>query len=1011
MSLQKQKIPLSLVTGMDTKTDEFNSTSFKLLENLKTHKPQSLLKRYGHQELSKSVIGIATTQSDIASANYLLNSNNSLLLASSTGTYNYSAVQNKWLNLNQATYTNSINSELAACEYSEDSIISGKGLLYDTKYVENANYIVTTSLSSEYISPSQFNRNLNIKIENKTEKTTVIQDIISLTTSGTNPVSLEIFPTYCLVIYRDSTVVRILKYTFSSTTITSADTVFLSGISSSLYFDTCNDGTHTYFAAVDGASNNVYIYKIASDLTSSNVTYADSGYTKANSLQVGFYSGGLRLAYFDSDASKNIRHVGYTTALVQSYAPADLNSTPTNGFVRAVSFISDNTNTYFFYTICEAETTYSGTFPITYGTGQNHLYTKVLLDSNNTVTTAETEVLREVLVQTRPEIINNNIYLGITKIWGQYHIKPFQTYFVLAINKTSLKQTIAGKSLYLEYKPFLPLNGYSLQKFYKSSEKLTLSLPKTTSVLSETLYAVNTNTAEQYTDIVRASFDYDYNALTQTNLNGGLYISGSVLKYYDGKSLVEDNFLDEPYIYGVTSVAGTLSSGVYSIYAVSKWVDNFGNIHRGVPVNYTQSLSTGFQLSLGGTFITQKQNLQLEIYMTAADGSIPYLQNTLNYTTVASKGLALLFDADSDIKTNTEVLYTVSGELENDPATAAGFVTSFKNRIWTLDNNKIQYSKYLEEGYPISFNANFEIPLTAEGGNNIGLQGMDNVMVLFKENSIFIISGDGPNNTGEGSFSQPQPISSDVGCVEANSIISTPDGIMFKSEKGIYILNRGLYVSYIGAPVESYNADLILSSTLVNDLNEIRFLTNDNTVLCYDYYNKSWNIETYTDVVDMLVLGNTTYLVSSTGTVMKEDSTLFKDGSSHYNGKFETNWITVGSINVNGSMQTSAQGFQRLYTINVLGKYRSAHNLKVSLAYNYSDTVIDYATIVPTGTGVYQFEVKPSLQKCEAFKIIVEDTNQSGTGESMVISHILLEVGIKGSAQKVVADSNRFAAT
>ena len=106
-----------------------------------------------------------------------------------------------------------------------------------------------------------------------------------------------------------------------------------------------------------------------------------------------------------------------------------------------------------------------------------------------------------------------------------------------------------------------------------------------------------------------------------------------------------------------------------------------------------------------------------------------------------------------------------------------------------------------------------------------------------------------------------------------------------------------------------------------------------------------------------------------------------------------------------------AQGFQRLYTINVLGKYKSAHNLKVSLAYNYNDTVVDYATIVPTGSGVYQFEVKPSIQKCESFKIIVEDINQSGSGESMVISHILLEVGIRSSAQKVVADSNRFPAT
>ena len=55
--------------------------------------------------------------------------------------------------------------------------------------------------------------------------------------------------------------------------------------------------------------------------------------------------------------------------------------------------------------------------------------------------------------------------------------------------------------------------------------------------------------------------------------------------------------------------------------------------------------------------------------------------------------------------------------------------------------------------------------------------------------------GEGPNLMGlQNDFTPTQLINADTGCVENNSIINIPEGLMFKSEKGMYLLNRSLGV-------------------------------------------------------------------------------------------------------------------------------------------------------------------------------------------------------------------------
>lgn len=1019
MALQKQKIPLSLDSGMDTKTDEFNSMSFKLVENLKYNKAPGLVKRPGSLELSRDTLTINSAQADITEGVNLLSSENSILLQDSTNTYHYASDVDRWKNIsdNVNPYLNSYG---PVCNKRERVLIANNIQSPSASFAETSDYIVSASMSEESVSGLSSSK-LIIRVESKTEKNLVASKETAMVISESSKVIVNTLSDSCVyVFYTDNTGLYSVKITIDANTVTIGSETSIVVSVSGKFFDSISYGGNIYLC-YNLSNTTLQVRKIDSTGVIASTSVTDATTARYEMINIVPYSAGFRFiyAYPDSTSSNPVRHFGLDTTLASTYSSAELIASGTERLWNVLA-VSDLTKTYIFYTKTRISTL-SGTFTTTPGNadGYANIYCKVILDSNNSVSTSETEVLSGQLLQFKPVLFGNNIIISSAKVLGECYTNGYSTLITHLINKTNLTRNMIAISAYLQY--IVLYSGNSNQEPIFSNSTLKYPIIVNKSIVANEDFQQGHLFRDAATDLLEVTINFSTNNKSYISTGKGTYISGGMLKLYDGNSISEASFIDTPRIYGyLRGAAGVLPGGNYGFAVVAKWTDNNGNIHRSAPHIKVLSLTANFThfLLIGGVFITDREQIndsnanakvQIEIYQTELNGSVYYLQQILGNMKVNQQ---YKLEQTSDIKTDTEILYTLSGELENDVPTISNQVSIFNKRVWTVGTNVIQYSKLIEDGYPISWNDSLKIPIYTTFGDISGTCGMDNSLVIFTQNNINIVSGDGPNNLGENdNFTRPQPISSDTGCTEPNSIVATPEGIMFKGKKGIYMLNRGLYVSYIGAPVEFYNDREIISAKLIQNRNEVRFLIDNNKILCYDYFYKKWNVESYSDVVDFTTLNDTVYLLKSNGTVLKQSESLFQDGSSYYAGKFETNWITVGSINVNGSMQTTAQGFQRLYTINVLGKYRSAHNLKVSLAYNYSDTIVDYATIVPTGVGVYQFEVKPSLQKCEAFKIIVEDVSQAGTGESMVISHILLEVGIKGSAQKVLADSNRFAAT
>ena len=519
------------------------------------------------------------------------------------------------------------------------------------------------------------------------------------------------------------------------------------------------------------------------------------------------------------------------------------------------------------------------------------------------------------------------------------------------------------------------------------------------------------------------------NVYNSTNLNSNLFAAGGLLNVYDGQHMTEQGFHLFPEGLAQSSTAtsgGFMSDGVYQYSAIYRWTDNRGNVHQSAPsIPITVTVSGGgstqtVDIDVPTLRVTKKLydrgDATIELFRTESNGTIFYKVTTLlapvlNDITVDS---ITIEDgvADSSIISN-EILYTTGDVLDNIAAPACGLVTSHKNRLFIsgLQNkNEIRYSKIARVGEGTAFNEALSIYVDPKGGRITNLASMDSNLIVFKRDNIYRIAGDGPSDTGAGgSFTEPELISTDVGCTDSNSVVLGPTGLFFKSAKGIYILDRSLTATYIGAPVEDFNSETITSTRLLDDVNEIRFATSGGNILVYNYFFEQWSVFTGHFIIDATNYNNKYTAVTSSDVVLQETSG-FKDSEAFVNSKIATGWIRIGEM----------QGYQRAYRVSVLGQFKSKHQLKVSIYNDYSsvlvqEQVFDVNSIMSVDegfygdgiygdgiygyedNGVYQFQLHLKKQKCQAFRVVIEDiydnSDNDGSGEGAEITGITVEIG------------------
>lgn len=490
-------------------------------------------------------------------------------------------------------------------------------------------------------------------------------------------------------------------------------------------------------------------------------------------------------------------------------------------------------------------------------------------------------------------------------------------------------------------------------------------------------------------------------------LGENAHITGGQLWEYDGSNVFEHGFLQYPNAPSLTgaTTTGSMDAGTYQVVAFFEWTDARGQIHR-------SAMSEPSTVTLGGATtgkitcvvntlrLTHRSNVIVRVARTTTNGTQFYVDNSLstaNVTTANTVSIVITTEPDAD----DPLVYTDGGILDNLPPAPLFSIVRKGERLYGVDEDgKVWYTRRHVLNEAAAFADEF---LTADineeaTGDNYKIAEMDGAVVVFGENSIQVISGDGPDETGANSDLQdPRVIASEVGTAPDSRIVKTDAGLFFKSKKGICLLSRSFQVDQsVGTPVEPYKSLTMSSAVVVPTKNQVRFGHSDGVALVFDYVAKAWAVFSNLEHADAAVWGDDYVLLRYDGTVWRQsDGYIDGDGAS-ISISLRTPWLKLSGL----------QGFQRLSYASLLGEWRSNHSLTLGVYYDYAQASTESVTFsaMSVAQGYAQgdpLQIRHHLgRKCKAVMFEITDSAQDGTKEGPRLTSLSLEMGMKAGVSR-----------
>ncbi len=626
-------------------------------------------------------------------------------------------------------------------------------------------------------------------------------------------------------------------------------------------------------------------------------------------------------------------------------------------------------------------------------------------------------VLRSVGLASKASIVNGSIY------FLSAFQSPFQpSYFLINGSlSTSASPVIVSKLAYQNGGGYLVLGLPSalvsdllvqIPYLFKDDVEAITTLNNTKQTTAGGIYS--------QTGINLASFGIATEDIDTSEIASSLHLSGGYLGMFDGYFPVEHNFFVWPDSIECTWSAtggaihaqpdGATNTNAYYYQVTYEWTDNNGLPYRStpsipVPVTTTSNGVIGsITVNVPYLRLTSKvaNKVKIVIYRWSVAQQVynqvtSITQPTLNDTTADSVAYVDTL-ADASI-TGNNIIYTTGGVAPdtNGPA-CNGIMTLFNASLVQIDAenpNTAWISKTILPGTPVEMAQSFKIYVSPTQGTIKSLgpitatAPMDDKLVFFFRQGASYINGSPPDSIGNaaigcslGNYSQPIFITSVVGCANQQSIVATPVGLMFQSDKGIWLLGRDLSTSYIGAAVENFNSSIVTSAVVVPETNFVLFTLNTGEMLMYDYYYQQWGTFTGVRVASSCIYQNLHTVLDQYGNILQETPGEYLDNASPVLMSFKTGWINLAGV----------QGFERFYWFYLMGKYLSPHFIECGIAYDYNPSFvtqpridpINFSSSVPSPYGdaaapfgspvdLEQFLVHAQYQKCQSFQISVQE--------------------------------------
>jgi hypothetical protein len=532
------------------------------------------------------------------------------------------------------------------------------------------------------------------------------------------------------------------------------------------------------------------------------------------------------------------------------------------------------------------------------------------------------------------------------------------------------------------------------------------------------------------------TYTFDSNeARRVARLGDTLYIAcGEGVLQYDGTQITEVGFHVAPWYAGVVeNAAGSIAVNADFGYRFSyRWDNARGERERSTTATAgsapiaTQPGSFDVQ-GLIPLFVTHKSNrpVAVEVWRTAADptddapfylvtsqdpadttGSNCYIAND---TTLDS--FPDFNDDYEDSELTTKESNPENGSvLENLAAPPCTLITASADRLFIAgiagDPHTVRYSKLRSAGEVAAFHDALSVTIPEAGGDITGLAFLNETIVVFRETAIYALDGRGYDNVGGGANYEARLVSNDCGAVSHEAIALGPMGLIFKSSRGWYVLNRGWTTQYIGGGVCDYDGETVYAVHLVESQHQVRIVTSGR-MLVWDYLadegRGAWMEWEVTGALHGCVWSGTHhYLATSSVRIQAEHGDV----------------NTTAGFDVEMLLHLGAyQGFARVRKILVLGEYRSASRLRVRVGkYTESEYFDDSTwTISPTTVGgVLQLQHSPSQQQHQAIRVRLtlrpvpnEGEVTSYVTEGIKLSAISVELGLKPGAFRHLPSTQR----
>lgn len=520
-----------------------------------------------------------------------------------------------------------------------------------------------------------------------------------------------------------------------------------------------------------------------------------------------------------------------------------------------------------------------------------------------------------------------------------------------------------------------------------------------------------------------------------------LYVPSAALMEHDGRRTVEAGFLLFPEgTTGVSSNAGgsLLASTSYSYRVFFEYVNANGErtvsstgdvvtLSTGVGHNtITLTLQTlAASNRILAVFAIYRKEQSADLYHRVSSGdtsSDSTLDNGVRFCLSLDNSGAdsiTFVDKMSEAVLLTKELSPITGGLIDNIAPAANRIIAAGNgRVFLAgfhDPNMIWYSKSRETFEPLAFSDQLQIAVEQGRGPITALATLEDILVIFRYSQIYVTGGAGLDNSGSGSpFTVPRLVADNVGCANPRSICTIPGALLFQGARGFYSYGNADGVQYVGADVEDFNDQTVLSAVAVSEAHEARFVMSGGRTLVYDYLARQWGEWTNPSIDARRVGGDYVSIKDKTGVALVETDGYALDDGLPYTMVIEYPWLHAQAL----------QGAQRIIGILMAGKYRGRHLAVVKIGYDLQDGFAEIrewdpvALLVasPSGYGgaaygvgvyggnaasgvpattVYQFLIRPKRQRCSTIKIRIEDAGYPGDvllQDSFSISELALEV-------------------